>query len=88
MIRTILEFAFETDDADCRYWQEWVIVENNRGVNYDEIKEYIDSTMNDYNFIDKDYSYIVELIMNGTTLYWEFMGNDVPESNTIYTFWI
>lgn len=88
MIRTILEFAFETGDTTCRYWQEWVIVESDDRVKYEELEDSIASYMDSQISDDKEYAEMVEDIMNESGYKWEFVGKRIPESDTLYTFWI
>ena len=84
----ILEFAYETGDASCRYWQEWVIVNDENGFDKlaleDSIASYMDSAYSD----DKDYGEMTADIMNASGLSWEFVGQTFPESRTVCTFWI
>ena len=87
-MNTILIFAFETGDTDCKYWQEFVIVNSNEVIDYDLLEDSISSYMESNYDEDNEYSDNVKEIMDASGLSWSFVGDIIPESKAIHTFWI
>lgn len=87
-MNTILQFNFETGDASCAYYQVYVIVNSDDFIDYDTLEDSISSYMDSNYDEDNEYEDIVEDIMNASDLSWIFMGKIIPESRTIYSYWI
>ena len=88
-MNTILQFNFETGDTSCRYYQVYAVVNHPESFDFveleDSISSYFESSASDDNLEYKEY---VTDILQESGLTWEFVGETIPESKRIYSFWI
>ena len=88
-MNTILQFNFETGDMSCKYYQVYIVVKSQEIPDFDTLEDtitsYFESSACDGDLEYEDY---VEAIMQSSGLTWEKVGETIPESKAIHSFWI
>jgi len=88
MIKTLLQFMFETGDSTCRYYSVLVVVKSETWLDTGTLEDGLESFMDSLASDDLEHEDQVEFFMNESGLSWSFVGSTIPECSTIYTLWI
>lgn len=87
-MESLIIFAYETGDSDCRYWQDFVIAKSDKPIDFDMLEDsimsYMASTVSD----GKEYTEMTEEIMNASDYAWYFLDDRAVSIRKVYTFWI
>ena len=85
---SLLMFAFEVGDASCRYYEVFVVAENQGCMNnkLDEINKIIEELSCDDN--EDEYEDTIEIIMSRSELKWDFFKGNIENCTNIRTYYI